>query len=214
MIPGCPDTMAENALRSSAIELCQMAEIYQRELLISSVADTSEYTITPPANTRVHKILWANYDGVDLEPINTTLLEQRLPKWRESGYGGTPAYFFKGEGNTVVITPVPTTASSSGIRLRTVLAPTHASTALDDDIMNENKDVVVNGALYRLLRIPGQDFTDFAAAQIYGGLFGQGVVNAERRGRQADTGVSRRTKYGGIYTSYAKRRNRYGRETA
>jgi len=76
--------------------------------------------------------------------------------------------------------------------------------------MNDFRDTIINGALNRLLRIPNKDWTDLNGAQYYGTLFNQGVDEAERRARNADTGVRRRVMYGGIGRS--RLRNRYGRE--
>lgn len=211
MVPGCPDTLIENTIRSAVIELCEKTGVYQLELdPVTTVANTFEYDLEPPSGTVVHKILWVVHDGKDLEPISTSLLEQRLPNWRDSDNAGTPEYFVKQGQSLFWMVPVPQSTKSSSTILRVELKPTHRSTTCDDNVMNDYHDTIINGALFRLLRLPSKEWTDYTGAQVYGSLFNEGLVAAERRARHADTGVARKTKYGGLYTRTANKRNRYG----
>lgn len=85
MVPGCPDTLVENNVRSSVIEFCQRSNAYQAELdPVTTVGNIFEYDLEPPSGTTVQKILWVTHLGKDVEPITTTLLEQRIPKWRKA----------------------------------------------------------------------------------------------------------------------------------
>lgn len=207
MVPGCPDTLIENTVRQAAIEFCEKTGIYQMELdPVTTVGGVYEYDLEPPSGTSVHKIMWVTHDGKDLEPITTTLLEQRKPDWRNSDHYGCPEYFVK-QGVSFWLAPVPAATMPMSTTLRVQLKPTHRSTACDDSVMSDYRDSIVNGALYRLLRIPGRDWTDYSGAQIYGTLFAEGLVRAEREARHADTGVARKVRYGGVYgkTRHGKR---------
>lgn len=210
---GCPDMLIESSIRSAVIELCEKAHIYQSELdPLTTVSGIYEYDLEALPGTSVHKVLWVTHGGKDLEPMTTSLLEQRLPKWREASQASTPQYFVKQSSSLVWLVPVPATTEVGSTIIRAVLKPTHTSTACDNDVMNDYRDTIVNGALFRLLRIPNRDWTDYKHAQTYGLLFAQGVVDAERRARNADTGVSRSVRYGGMSGAWRTRRNRYGRE--
>lgn len=210
MVPGCPDTLIENSIRSAVIELCEKAEVYQLELdPVTTVSNIFEYDLEAPSGTAVQKILWVSHLGKDLEPITTTLLEQRLPGWRDET--GVPEYFVQQNSATFLLAPVPSTTQVGSTILRAVLKPTYSSNACDDDVMNDYRDTIVNGTLYRLLRIPNKDWTDLAAAGVYGQLFMSGVEMAERRARRADTSVSRKVKYGGSNSgAWRTRRRKYG----
>ena len=73
MVPGCTDTLIENTIRNTVIELCEKSEVYQAELdPVDTVANTYEYDFEPPTGTVVHKILWATYDGNDLEAVSSS----------------------------------------------------------------------------------------------------------------------------------------------
>ena len=99
-------------------------------------------------------------------------------------------------GSAATIT-VDTVSDGDSLRVRMAVRPTRASTACDTEIMDDYRDAIVNGAIFRLLRLPGQAFTDIAAAQLYASLYNGQVVETERRARQGDTGVARKVKYGG-----------------
>jgi hypothetical protein len=210
IVSGCPDTLVENNCRSAVIELCEKASVYQAELdPLTTVGNIYEYDLEPPSGTTVQKILWITHQGKDLEPITSTLLEQRLPKWRAGN--GVPEYYVQQGSSLVWLAPIPTTTGVSSTIVRTVLKPTHTSTACDNDVMNDYRDTIINGALFRLLRIPNQAWTDLQIAGVYGQLFNEGVENAERKARGADSGVARKVRYGGSSGAWRTRRNRYGR---
>jgi hypothetical protein len=211
MVPGCPDTLIENNIRAATIELCEKAAVLQAELdPVTTVAGIFEYDLEPPTGTVVHKIMWVVYDGKDLEPISTNLLEQRKPNWRDADNRGSPEYYVKVSQSLFWMVPVPNVTQASSTILRAQLKPTQTSTAADDELMSDYRDTIVNGALFRLLRLPSKDWTDFAGAQVYGSLFAQGITEADRRARHADSGIARKVAYGGIYTPFSRRRNRYG----
>lgn len=209
MVPGCSDTLIESNIRSAVIELCERASVYQVELdPLTTVSGIFEYDLETPQDTSVRKILWVTHKGRDLEPLTTTLLEQRLPQWREES--GVPEYFVQKSSETFLLAPIPADTLVGSTIVRAVLRPTHSSTACDNDVMNDYRDTIVNGTLFRLLRVPNKDWSDLQSASIYGQLFNQGVEDAERRSRNADTAVRRSVRYGGTNGAWRTRRRRYG----
>ena len=208
MVPGCPDSLVQNNIRAAVVELCERSSVYQQELdPITTVSNIYEYDLEAPSGTSVQKILWVTHAGADLEPITSALLEQRIPKWRTEG--GVPQYFLQQTSSLFSLAPVPAATAVSSTTVRAVLKPSYTSTACDNDVMNDYRDTIVNGALFRLLRIPNKDWSDLQGASVYGQLFNQGVEAAERRARNADTGVRRSVRYGGS-GAWQTRRRRYG----
>lgn len=211
MVPGCTDTLIISNIRSAVIELCERSEVYQKELdTFYTAAGIYDFDIDPPNGTAVEKILSVVHSGRDLEPLTPALLEQRLPKWREST--GTPEYFVKNDANSIRLAPVPNTEEA--VIVRAILKPTHNSNSCDSTVMNDYRDTIINGALYRLLRIPSKEWTDYSGAGVYGTLFSEGITSAERRARSADTGVARKVTYGGLqaqrrYRGYRTPRHRH-----
>lgn len=207
LVPGCPDLLAVNALRSAAIELCEKADAYQLEMdPITTIAGIYDYEFEVPASTAVHKILWVSFLGQDLEPITTKLLEQRQPKWRTRDEYGKPVYYVKLSSEQLRIVPVPNETESQSLIINASLKPTQSASSLDNDFMNDYKDTLVNGAAFRLLRQPSKEWTDFTGAQIYGSLFNEGIMSASRRANNYDMPISRKVKYGGYAGSPVQRR--------
>lgn len=212
MVSSCPDTLIENSIRSATIELCEKAKVYQVELdPITAIANLFEYDLEPPSGTVVHEILWATYDGKDLEPITSALLEQRLPQWRQAGNQSTPEYFVKQSQSLFYLAPVPNETKPAAVLVRAIVKPTHTSTSCSNDVMNDYRDTIINGALLRLLRLPGREWTDYAGAGVYSALFNEGIVEAEKRGRQTETRVTRKVAYGGLGKNYRLTRTKYSR---
>jgi len=198
LVPACPEMLAERNIRSAVIELCEKTDAYQKQLdPITAVANIYEYDLEPPTGTNVHRIVWVTYDGKSLEPVSTGLLEQRKENWREET--GTPEYFIKQGLDQFNLVPVPSATLSRGINIRVALKPTLTSNACDEEIMTDYRDTIINGALFRLCRMPAQDWTDLGAAQVYNSLFNEGMVYAERRARQADNPIVAKVRYGGVH---------------
>jgi len=212
-VPGCPDTVVENALRSSSIELCEKAAVYTKELdPISTVAGIFEYEFGQPAGTKVDKIIWAIYNGKDLEAITPRGLESRKPKWRESSNLATPEYFMQQSPDLFWVVPIPDTNLTNGVILNVSLKPSRSSNNIATEIADDYRDGIIFGALYRLLRMPARDWTDPNAARDYAGLFASTVQEAEIKARRADIGVGRTVKYSGVGVSASRRYRRYGSE--
>ena len=212
VVPGCTDTLIEQNIRAAVIELCEKTEVYQKELdPVSTVKNIFEYDLAPTSSTTVHMIIWMTYDGEDLEAITTALLEQRKPKWRQSGYEGRPEYFVKQSPSLFYVAPVPNETKVNGLLLRVALKPTHTSSSCEDDIVNDYRDTIINGTIYRLLRLPGREWTDYTGAQIYGSLFLEGIASASEIGKQSASRVARKVRYSGTGPSYRLTRTKYSR---
>jgi hypothetical protein len=80
------------------------------------------------------------------------------------------------------------------------------------DFSTDYRDGIVFGALWRLLRIPGREWSDPRAAADYRNLFDEQVREAEARARAGDQGVRRLVKYKGVGLNPRKRYRRYGKE--
>jgi len=212
-VPGCPDTVVENALRSSSIELCEKAAVYTKELdPITTVAGIHEYEFGQPTGTKVDKIIWGIYNGRDLEAITPRMLESRKPKWRESNNTSTPEYFLQQSPDLFWLIPVPDTTKASGIIMNVSLKPSRTSNNILTEIADDYRDGIIFGALYRLLRMPSRDWSDPQAAVDYAGLFAQTVQDAEIKARRADIGVGRKVIYSGVGVPPSRRYRRYGSE--
>lgn len=207
--PGCPDSLIETNIRSATIELCEKSRAFTFDLdPITTISGVYEYEFDQPSGTEVHQILWATYDGHDLDPISPRSLELNYPDWRDRG--GTPTVYLQKTPNTFWLVPVPN--SGKELLVNVALKPTRTTNNIDTAFSNTYRDAILYGTVYRLLRIPQKDWTDPVTSSDYFNLFNEQIRLAELKGRGGDTGVKRTVKYKTAGLSHRKRYGRYGKE--
>ena len=210
-VPGCPDSLIKNNLRSATIELCEKSKAFTYDLdPITTIAGTYEYEFDQPSGTDVHQILWATYDGNDLDPISPRSLELIYPDWRDKS--GIPTVYLQKTPDTFWLVPVPNAKNVNGLLLNVALKPSRTTNSIDTNFSNDYRDGILYGTIYRLLRIPGKEWTNPPAAADYFNLFQSEITDAELRGRGGNIGVKRTVKYKSAGLSPRKRYGRYGKE--
>ena len=105
-VPGCPDTLVENHLRSATIDFAERSKAYVLDLdPITTVSGVYEYDFDQPSGTEVHQILWMTYDGNDMDPISPRSLELNYPDWRDRT--SRPHVYLQKTPSTFWVVPVP-----------------------------------------------------------------------------------------------------------
>ena len=208
-VPGCPDSLIQTNIRSAAIELCEKSKAFTFDLdPITTISGEYEYEFDQPSGTDVHQILWATYDGHDLDPISPRSLELNYPDWRDKT--GTPTVYLQKTVNTFWLVPVPNDGKE--LLINVALKPTRTTNNIDTEFSNTYRDGIIYGTIFRLLRIPQKEWTDPIASADYFNLFQAEISDAELRGRGGNIGVKRTVKYKSAGLSPRKRYGRYGRE--
>jgi len=210
-VPGCPDTLVENHIRSATIDFAERSKAFVFDLdPITTVSGVYEYDFDAPTGTEVHQILWMTFDGNDMDPISPRSLELNFTDWRDRT--GRPNVYLQKTPSTFWLVPVPGSTLSNGILASVALKPTRTTSNIDTNFSNTYRDGIIYGALYRLLRIPQRDWSDPRAANEYFALFNEEVKQAELKARGGDLGVRRLVKYKGVGGPSRKRYKRYGSE--
>ena len=208
-VPGCPDSLIQTNIRSAAVELCEKSKAFTFDLdPITTISGEYEYEFDQPSGTEVHQILWATYDGNDLDPISPRSLELNYPDWRDKT--GTPTVYLQKTVNTFWLVPVPNDGKE--LLVNVALKPTRTTNNIDTEFSNTYRDGIIYGTIFRLLRIPQKEWTDPIASADYFNLFQAEISDAELRGRGGNIGVKRTVKYKSAGLSPRKRYGRYGRE--
>ena len=207
-VPLCPDTLAEQAIRSATIEFCERSKAYILDMdPFNTISGVYEYDFEIPTGTEVHQVLYMTYNGRDMDPISPRSLELNYPDWRDRT--GNPHVYLQKTPTTFWVVPVP--SGSDQIIASIALKPTRSSNNIDTTISNTYRDAIIYGALYRLLRMPHREWSDIGAAQEYSFQFSQEIQQAELRARGGDLGVKRTVKYKGIGMP-RRRYGKYGKE--
>ena len=203
-VPLCPDALVEQHIRSATIEFCERSKAYILDMdPFNTTAGVYEYDFDIPVATEVHQVLYMTHDGNDMDPISPRSLELNYPDWRNRT--GSPHVYL--QKSTSLFWIVPVASCSKEVIASVALKPTRTSNNIDSIVSNQYSDAIIYGSLYRLLRMPGREWTDVGAAREYLAQFNNEIIQAELRARGGDLGVKRTVKYKGV----GKPRRRYGR---
>jgi len=177
-VPGCPLSVAEDAVREAAIEFCEKgwAWIYTHDPL-SSIANEGIYPFEPPSGALVSRVLQAWYDDRQLVPRTADQLAEYYANWTTEA--GSPKYMVQDDEENLTIVPMPTAGIVDAIRQRVCLRPSHASTSIETRIYEHHLDAIAMGAKAKLMMMSGKTWENTNMAAAYKGMF-QEKIDAAR----------------------------------
>jgi len=175
-VPSCADVVAINAVRNAAVEFCT------RTLAWNEAQDpvTVDYTEFPlsfdaPSGARVCEVLSATFGSHPLRTVTQDELDAYGSDWRT--LTGVPSMYFLPSTDTLSTYPLPGTAGN--LLLRVAYAPTRSSTNIDSSSYELYLEGIAAGALARLLREPGQAYSNPPLAEYYDTQFEREVTGAK-----------------------------------
>jgi hypothetical protein len=175
--PDCPEVVALNAIRNAAIEFCNETLYWQADIGAVALTDALlPYTIAPPASTVVAQVMVASLLGRPLAVTNIQELDNRVVNWREAE--GQPRAVFQPDPGVLDLYPRPAGTDSYDVFIRVALAPTRASTTVDDRLHIGYLEDIAAGALSRLLAMPNRPWSNTEGARYYGSTFASAKVEA------------------------------------
>jgi hypothetical protein len=180
-LPGCPSAAADSALRQSAIAFCEQSLAWQgTHPDVSVVAGMAEYAFTPPADSVVHLIIHAAFNGREIAlyprgPGMGGMLMGNLSRHRRND---TPAYLLAGAAS---FTLVPEPAASGTLSMSVAFKPSPSSMGIVDGQFNEYSEAVVHGALARLMLSPKKPYSSIRLAQYHQQQFAVKTAAAGQR---------------------------------
>lgn len=148
-VPGCPDPMLDQEIRRAAIEFFRRSRAWMAWLdpiVVSSAIQ--EYALILPANAQVFRIEAASLNGREY-PVSGLRALKADPSYDNAEQAAAVSL----DRLSVVLTQ----ALSDGDRLQIRAALTLSKTALslEDALFDQYSDAIVEGAKYRLMRVPG-----------------------------------------------------------
>jgi hypothetical protein len=200
VIPGAPLVLAQQEIRAAAIEFFARSLTHQAAMTpVASVIGQADYTIVNPiANTVIEQVLEVTYNG------GAPLRFARRVRDLVSAYGPTWSTLSAVAPDYVLVNPQctsvklikkPSTVIAGAIAIYAVLKPTHAATSIsDDDLYQQHRLVISEGAKARLFAMPKKPWTNLELANRCLALFNDGVEAARVRtmaGQGQNTGLAR-----------------------
>lgn len=218
--PGCPAMVALQALSGATREFLTRAEVWKPWVTGKDVVANTA-TVTWPNHLddavqaqyltlRVESLQWAA-TGDEIEYKTHEQLQEMDPEWR-TRTGPIPRYWTHDIDSddlyTVRLAPVPEANVTDALNARLVVI-THSyagiganandmlAVSLPDDLFHRYRDDFVNGALSRLYRMPGRDWSDKQLAEYHRKLFNDAMVPAKSEADNDYTSASHTVRYGG-----------------
>lgn len=154
--PTCAWPVAEQAVRQAAIEWFERTSCWRSTITVNSSNGAATYAMPVPPGAAVVRIMDARVDG---ERVSVLTAEQAIDptSWR--------AAVWTSDRVTFDVEPVPG-ATSQRYDLTVALKPTQAALTIPLAQFEHHAESIASGALARLLRIKGKDWTDLTEAQV------------------------------------------------
>jgi hypothetical protein len=182
-LPEVPLDVAENYVRETVIRLAEDSLLMHREVKIRTQLGCDSYLLEPPDDTRTLKIIrvcdWqgrelAIKNGICMSPCN-------IGAWDWCGgkscNGSVPWATFR-HPNELIVVPPPAGEFELGFSVVLAVAPDRDSCEVDEIVYQRYAQVVIDGAVAALLRMPNKTWSSQAAAAKRAQDFNHGKMRA------------------------------------
>ena len=188
---GAPDFIIERAVLDSAIDFCKRTGVYIPEPEeVSVIKGINEYEVSIPSGTELNYITDVFADKTKLSPVSFPKLLEMVG---DGNTRGVPSVYSQRDNAAFFVAPIPDTTDT--LRVLYSLKPSPTSSSIPDTIGRENREAIVQGAIYRLQMMPGQAFSNPGAAANNKMLFEREVGRALRQVKYGFSGGSLKVRY-------------------
>lgn len=183
---GAPDPVVDHHIRQACIEFCRRTLCYTKTLA-PIVADGIEtkFTIVPPSETEVIKVMGVAVDGRPWTVVDT---QRGIELVRNDSYQD---FAFTEDRETIDVYPLQ--ALDIEILVDAALVPTYTATTIDSDVVGRYMQDIAMGALASLQMMPKTEWSDPGHAKVNAHMFNsrcatvamvisRGQANAKLRG--------------------------------
>ena len=196
-LPECPEHLVIDTLRETCIEFCNETEYWQESLiptaLIEGVRDYWLEPINAPSFTEVVRPLSLSVESSQIEPVEEATLADMDPRWRERE--GFPRRYVVVQGGEIVLDRAPYAgATTNKLRGTLALKPGKDADSVPKWFYDDFNETLVQGTLYRLLRIRNKEWSDMEGSQLAYGMYTKGVNMARARRFHAEGRGSQRAR--------------------
>jgi len=170
-VSGCPRNLVVNAVRKAIDRLCTDAHIWREDIPAGDITiNVDDYTITPPANTRMVTLISLLYEEQEIAKRTEEWLDANDVGWRVSSIG-TPTALVYYAPDRIKFNRLPLATITDGLVARVVLKPTRTAETVEDIIYEDWFECIEHGALHYLMEIPKKDWSDIQLSQYHGRHF-------------------------------------------
>lgn len=171
------DPVTENAIKRSVIEFCSGSWIWKYlPDPVDVIAGENAYDLELPSGADVTTVLSAEIDGVPLKPRDVPWLNKEIPNWRTTQ--AHPKYFTQVDTEQVILAALPCANIREGLTLTLALQPSQTSNGFPKWIFSQYIYILADGAISKLMMMPGKPWTDIPNGTERRARFDAGVANA------------------------------------
>lgn len=180
-IESCADIVMEAAIKRAAINFCESTKIYRLDAdPISEAIAQAEYDIAFAADANILVIgLWhVTRNDEDIREISEYKLDTSIWNWRQNS--GTPTFYYLSDSNKLRLYPIPTADTVDFIKCNCIVRPTIDAINVPDYLHAQWAEVIAEGALAYLKKMPLKPWTDFNNAAIHEMAYHRGMSQAKK----------------------------------
>jgi hypothetical protein len=183
-VPGCPEPMIDDAVRTAAIEFCEKTRALRERVAFNTVAD-QDYVVLAPTGGDVARLYKLMYGDRKLDPTTRADFD-------EDGDTGEPREYYIEPPNTLRLYPVPDAIYAMVAHV--AVTPDRDATTLDDTLYNNWRDEIAAGAKARLMLMKNQPWYDPDGAAIAQNAFQAAIDRAAHKRATGNVGTPLRTR--------------------
>jgi hypothetical protein len=183
-----PDFVVENALFDTVQMLCLEAEVWQVNTEIDVSPNDNEILVIPPTGAIAVRTVWVTLSTrkLDTMPDDVFAIQQATI--------GTPRVYNQVSNGVLMVYPTPAIQETGLARI--VCAMAANTTAIPDEVFALYQDIIVDGALSRVLATP-TDFGEPKLASYYENRWLAGLNYAKGRVKRPKNNGALVATYGG-----------------
>lgn len=188
-VNGCPEIQILDAILRAGIQFCKESRAIKQKVSVTTVAGTSEYTMTLPTGLVPEEIIEVRRDKFDaLEASSFAgFMYMNL-----NHVDGAPQFYYMNGSNKLVLGAIPDSVETLDVWLR--VRPIEDATVLPDELFDRYRDDIASGAKSRLMLMKDKPWTDIPQAGIYKTLFDEAIAKSNTRDAKGAAGKRLRIK--------------------
>lgn len=171
------DPVTEYAIKRACIDFCAGSWLWKHMPdALDVVAGENTYDLETLPGTDITTVMAAEHNNVPLDPKAIEWLNHETPGWRTTRK--TPKYFTQVDTEQIILAAVPEASIAGGLTLTLALQPSQNSTGMPKWIVNQYLYALADGAIARLMLMPGKPWTDLVTGQDKRSKFDAAIANA------------------------------------
>jgi hypothetical protein len=194
--PGCSIPRMKRAVRQAVREFCSDSGAWRYSFMTSAIKGVNTLSIDIPQDSRIINIHDVRVNDVPLRATNRKQLKYDMPDWDQSE--GKPLRYFLNEEDEIAVAPKPDKDDVYAVHVDVSLKPVHSANVLDDIVLDRWYEIILHGALSKLLMQKDTGYTDRGGAELHLNLFREGIDKAAAQATNDNVYRGGVTAYGGL----------------